>query len=88
MLKKDLKATVNTIGVDSVDKAIKKVIAAGGRVVRPKIALPTMGWIAYCVDGDGNNFGLMEMDKDARVQPGGRTGSPAAGRPIPRKRRS
>ena len=66
MLKKDLRATVNTVGVDSVDKAIKKVIAAGGKVVRPKIALPTMGWIAYCVDGDGNAFGLIEMDNSAQ----------------------
>lgn len=66
MLKKDLKTTVNTVGVDSVDKAIKKVIAAGGKVVRKKIALPTMGWIAYCKDEDGNAFGLIEMDKDAK----------------------
>ena len=63
MPKKDLKTTVNTVGVDSVDKAVKKVVAAGGKVVRPKIAIPTMGWLAYCVDTDGNVFGMMEMDK-------------------------
>ena len=65
MPKKDLKTTVNTVGVDSVDKAVKKVIAAGGKLVRPKIAIPTMGWLAYCVDTDGNVFGMMEMDKGA-----------------------
>lgn len=65
MPKKDLKTTVNTVGVSSVDKAIKKVIAAGGKVVRPKIAIPTMGWIAYCADPDGNVFGVMQSDPKA-----------------------
>jgi uncharacterized protein len=66
MPKKDLKSTVNTVGVASVDKAVKKVLAAGGKVLRPKIAIPTMGWIAYCADPDGNAFGMMEMDSKAR----------------------
>ena len=66
MIKKDLKTTVNTIGVDSVDKAVKKVVAAGGKIARKKIALPGMGWLAYCKDADGNAFGLMQMDKNAQ----------------------
>jgi predicted enzyme related to lactoylglutathione lyase len=65
MPKKDLKSTVNTVGVASVDKALKKILAAGGKVVRPKIAIPTMGWLAYCADPDGNVFGIMEMSADA-----------------------
>ena len=65
MPKKDLKTTVNTVEVASVDKAVKKVIAAGGKVLRPKVAIPTMGWIVYCADPDGNAFGMMEMDKEA-----------------------
>ena len=65
MPKKDLKTTVNTLGVASVDKALKKILAAGGKVLRPKIAIPTMGWIAYCADPDGNAFGIIEMDKEA-----------------------
>jgi hypothetical protein len=32
---------VNTVGVASVDKAVKKFIAAGGKALRPKIAIPT-----------------------------------------------
>jgi predicted enzyme related to lactoylglutathione lyase len=66
MPKKDLKTTVNTVGVASVDKAVKKILAAGGKVVRPKIAIPTIGWLAYCTDPDGNVFGIMEMSKDAK----------------------
>lgn len=66
MPKKDLKTTVNTVDVPSVDKAVKKIVAAGGKLVRTKIGIPTMGWIAYCADPDGNVFGLMEMDSKAR----------------------
>ena len=65
MPKKDLKTTVNTLGVASVDKTLKKILAAGGKVVRPKVAIPAMGWIAYCADPDGNAFGIIEMDKEA-----------------------
>ena len=65
MPKKDLKATVNTVGVESVDKALKKVLAAGGKLVRPKIAIPGMGWLVYCSDLDGNIFGMMQMDDKA-----------------------
>ncbi len=65
MPKKDLKTTVNTVGVPSVDKALKKILAIGGKVVRPKIAIPMMGWIAYCADPDGNVFGIIEMDEAA-----------------------
>ena len=66
MPKKDIKTTVNTVDVASVDKAVVKIVAAGGKVVRPKIAIPTMGWIAYCADPDGNVFGLMQMDAKAK----------------------
>jgi hypothetical protein len=66
MPKKDLKTTVNTVGVASVDKALKKILAAGGKVVRPKIGIPTMGWFVYCSDPDGNVFGIMEMDEKAK----------------------
>ena len=66
MLKKDLKTTVNTLDVVSVDKAVAKVVTAGGKLVRPKAAIPTMGWIAYCADPDGNVFGMMQMDPKAR----------------------
>jgi uncharacterized protein len=66
MPKKDLKTTVNTVDVTSVDKAVAKVVAAGGKLVRPKNAIPTMGWLAYCADPDGNVFGLMQMDAKAK----------------------
>ena len=55
----------NTIGVDSVDEAVAAVEANGGKVLRPKLALPGVGWLAYCVDTEGTTFGLMEDDPNA-----------------------
>lgn len=58
--------TENTIGVDSVDQAAEKVVAHGGKVIRPKAAVPGVGWLAYCEDTEGNRFGLMQDDPSAQ----------------------
>jgi uncharacterized protein len=57
--------TVNTIGVDSIEDAVKKVEAAGGKVVVPKFAIPTVGWQVYCTDTEGLIFGLHQFDEAA-----------------------
>jgi hypothetical protein len=57
---------VNTIDVKSVDEAVKKIEATGGRVTRPKGAVPGIGWLAYCEDSEGNPFGIMQNDPAAR----------------------
>lgn len=59
-------ATVNTIGVASVDDSIAAVTKNGGKVVMPKTAIPTIGWFAYCTDTEGNTFGVMQPDTNAR----------------------
>jgi len=59
-------ATVNTIGVTSVDESAAAVIKNGGKVVMPKTAIPTVGWFAYCTDTEGNTFGVMQPDANAR----------------------
>ena len=58
--------TENTIGVDSVDAYVAKIQALGGKVVRPKAAVPGVGWTAYCEDSEGNKFGLMQDDPNAK----------------------
>jgi predicted enzyme related to lactoylglutathione lyase len=58
-------ATVNTIGVESVDDATAAVERAGGTVVRPKGPIPGAGWLAYCADPEGNEFGVMQPDESA-----------------------
>ena len=58
-------STENTVGVDSVDDALALIEASGGTVVRPKMAVPGVGWMAYCKDTEGNTFGVMEEDTSA-----------------------
>lgn len=57
--------TTNTIGVESVDATLEQVVAAGGKVIRGKDAVPGVGWVAYCEDSEGNAFGLMQDDPSA-----------------------
>jgi predicted enzyme related to lactoylglutathione lyase len=51
---------VITIGVDSVDEALKKVEAEGGSTVQPGTAIPNKGAFAYFEDTEGNVIGLWE----------------------------
>ena len=59
-------ATTNTIGVESVDGAVAAVQGAGGKLVMPKTAIPTIGYFAYCEDLEGNLFGVMQADANAK----------------------
>lgn len=56
---------VNTICVDDLDAYVSKVEAAGGQIVLPKMPIPTIGWLAYFKDPDGNIFGMMQNDPSA-----------------------
>lgn len=58
--------TTNTIGVDSIEDFVAKVKAAGGQLAVPKSAVPSMGWVAYCTDSEGNLFGLFQVDPQAK----------------------
>ncbi len=59
-------AIVNYIGVDSVDKYLKKIQKLGGKVCMPKTAVPQMGYFAVCQDSENNGFGLWERDSNAK----------------------
>ena len=59
-------ATINTIAVENLDLVLERLTLAGGRIVREKSAIPGVGWIAYCLDTEGNYFGVIEQDADAR----------------------
>jgi predicted enzyme related to lactoylglutathione lyase len=59
-------AYVCTVDVPSVDAYVAKATAAGGTVALPKMAVPGVGWLAYCKDPEGNLFGLMQADPNAR----------------------
>jgi predicted enzyme related to lactoylglutathione lyase len=59
-------AFVCTIQVANLDEYVKKIEKAGGRNVVPKMAIPGMAWLCYCIDIEGNRFGLFEADKNAK----------------------
>jgi len=59
-------STVNTIDVLSVDQYVKKIESNGGKIIRPKMAVPGVGWMAYFKDTEGNVWGIMETDETAR----------------------
>jgi hypothetical protein len=59
-------AYVCTVETQSVDESVKQAKASGGSEVVPKMPIPGVGWLAYCKDTDGNIFGVMQNDPNAR----------------------
>jgi predicted enzyme related to lactoylglutathione lyase len=57
---------VCVVDVADADAMAKRIPEAGGRVVVPKMPIPTVGWLAYAKDTEGNLFGFMQMDADAK----------------------
>ncbi len=53
----------NTIDVKDLDASLGIVKNHGGEVIRPKTAVPGVGWMAYIKDTEGNVFGLMQSDE-------------------------
>jgi predicted enzyme related to lactoylglutathione lyase len=59
-------AYVCTMGVADFDETAAKVLAAGGQVALPKMALTGMAWQGYFLDTEGNTFGVHQPDPEAR----------------------
>jgi len=59
-------ATACSMSSKSVDESAKKVVEAGGSVLRPKAAVPGVGYIIMCKDTEGNVFGIIEFDPAAK----------------------
>jgi predicted enzyme related to lactoylglutathione lyase len=58
--------TLNTIQVDSIEQTIEAVTRAGGKLAMPKMAIPGVGWLAYCTDTEGGMFGIHVSDPAAK----------------------
>ena len=56
---------MNFIDVASIDNFIAKIQVNGGTLVRPKMAIPEVGYTAVCNDPEGNPIGLFQVDSDA-----------------------
>ena len=57
---------VCTMDVPDVDAYADKAVKGGGTVVVPKMAVPTVGWLVYCKDTEGNIFGMIQSDANAK----------------------
>jgi len=67
MKKKDPKQPIaNSIDVADLDKAVTDIEKAGGKIVVPKMPIPTVGWLAYFTDPDGNIHGVYQNDPTAK----------------------
>jgi predicted enzyme related to lactoylglutathione lyase len=52
--------------VNSVDEYMSKIEKLGGKTVSPKMAVPGFGYLATCVDTEGNTFGLWQSETGAK----------------------
>jgi predicted enzyme related to lactoylglutathione lyase len=59
-------AFVCTVDVADLDATLARVGELGGRVVVPRMPIPTVGYLAYAKDTEGNIFGMMQMDANAK----------------------
>ena len=57
---------MNTIGVSSVDKFSSMIQEKGGKILTPKTPIPGVGWFATCQDTEGNTFGIIEQNPNAK----------------------
>jgi predicted enzyme related to lactoylglutathione lyase len=63
-------AVINTVEVESLDEMLRKVAAAGGKIVNGPNQIPGIGTHAYCADPQGNLFGLLQpAPQTPRSQP-------------------
>ncbi|MEO6446437.1 MAG: VOC family protein [Gemmatimonadaceae bacterium] len=58
-------AYVCTIAVDNVDASIATAVGSSGTIALEKMAIPGVGWLGYCKDTEGNNFGMMQANASA-----------------------
>ncbi len=59
-------AFICTVDVPNIDDYLGKITDHGGSIALPKMPIPSVGWLAYARDPEGNIFGLMQPDSDAR----------------------
>ncbi len=53
---------VHYVLVDSIDKTIEQVENLGGKLLRPKAAVPKTAWYAVVQDPEGNIFAVYQHD--------------------------
>jgi uncharacterized protein len=62
----DDRAWVNYVNVESLDASIDRAKKLGAKVMKPRSAVPGMGWFAILSDPEGNTFAMWQQDAAAR----------------------
>lgn len=57
---------VNTVSTTNVDDTALAIENNGGAIIMPKMAVPTVGWLIYFKDPEGNLHGAMQFDPNAK----------------------
>ncbi len=53
------------VNVNSMDETLEKILKMGGKIVRPKTAVPRAGWVTIVADSEQNIFGIWQADPNA-----------------------
>jgi len=56
----------NSIDVPSIDEFSNKISMEGGKVLSPKMPIPSVGYLAICEDTEGISFGIIQYDRNAK----------------------
>jgi uncharacterized protein len=59
-------STILTFDVASIDDCARKIVRAGGKILRPKDSVPGIGYAQYCQDSEGNLFAILQFDESAQ----------------------
>lgn len=57
---------INYFGVPSIDATMNQVKTLGGKILTEKMAVPGMGFLATCMDTEGNTFGLWQENTQVK----------------------
>jgi hypothetical protein len=60
---------VHYVSVDAIDETVAEVERLGGKVIRPKTAVPQTAWYAVVEDPEGNVFAVWQADPTAYPPP-------------------
>lgn len=63
---KKVNAYINTLEVEDLDKYRDKVKDGGGKIVTDSMTVPGVGYMCYAQDTEGNYFGMMQPDENAK----------------------
>jgi len=59
-------SVTNFVDVMSVADISTRIVVNGGKIVQPKRTIPGVGYLAVCLDTEGNLFGIMQRDESVR----------------------